>query len=334
MEQCFNLAYGVFSRTLSISPAGGKMIRFDSTRWLAAAALSAALMAAGGRGFSQSSAPAPDRGPAQNPASPAVVPPASASPQIAAPASPPNAAPAAAPSHPAAPQQEQAPPSQPTVSSAPPTAEEIGDSLQAHQRYQAAIAAYAQDPNPSAHLWNKMGIAYQLMFNLKDAARCYKASLKLNPDDAQVINNLGTVYDSLKDYHQAERLYRKALKIDPNSAVVLKNLGTNLMAQKKVNKGWEAYQKALAIDPTIFEERGGPRVTNPASAADRGAINYYMARGCARAGLSDCAIQYLRLALNEGYTTPRKLEHDSDFSPLRGIPGFDDLLKPEQPTSR
>ncbi len=175
-----------------------------------------------------------------------------------------------------------------------------------------------------------MGIAYQLMFNLKDAARCYKASLKLNPNDAQVINNLGTVYDSLRESRQAERLYRKALKIDPNSAVVLKNLGTNLMAQNKINKGWEAYKKALAIDPTIFEERGGPRVENPASAKDRGAINYYMARSCARAGLSDCAIQYLRLALDEGYTTAKKLEHDSDFSPLRGIPGFDDLLKSEQ----
>jgi tetratricopeptide (TPR) repeat protein len=290
-------------------------------RWLPAAALAAALIAAPKTDFGQSSAPAPDQVPTQNPATPSTEPPA--------PTAPPNAAPAAVPSGAGAPGEAHAP-AQPAVSSAPPTPEELGDSLEAHQRYQAAIAAYAKDPRPSAHLWNKMGIAYQLMFNLKDAARCYKASLKLNPNDAQVINNLGTVYDSLKDYHQAEHLYRKALKIDPDSAIILKNLGTNLMAQNKVNKGWELYKKAVAIDPTIFEERGGPRVENPASAKDRGAINYYMARSCARAGLSDCAIQYLRLAIDEGYTTARKLEHDSDFSPLRGIPGFDELLKSEQ----
>jgi len=295
------------------------MIRFNSMRWLPIAVLSAALIAAPGTNLAQGSAPAPN--PAQNPVSPTLESPA------------PNAAPAGIPSH-ATPSQDAQAPAPAIISSAPPTPEEIGDSLEAHQRYQAAIAAYAKDPNPSAHLWNKMGIAYQLMFNLKDAARCYKASLKLNPNDAQVVNNLATVYDSLKDYHQAEHLYRKALKIDPDSAIVLKNMGTNLMAQKKVNKGWDAYKRALAIDPTIFEDRNGPRVENPASAEDRGAINYYMARSCARAGLSDCAIQYLRQALNEGYTTAGKLEHDSDFSPLRGIPGFDELLKSEKQDPR
>jgi tetratricopeptide (TPR) repeat protein len=298
------------------------MIRFDSMRWLMAAALVAAPIAAPGTDFAQNSAPAPNQAAAQNPTLPSVEP--------TVPASSQNAAPAAAPSRAAAPQGPQAPSAQPAQPSAPPTPEEIGDSLEAHQRYQAAVAAYAKDLHPSAHLWNKMGIAYQLMFNLNDAARCYKASLKLNPNDAQVINNLGTVYDSLKEYHQAERLYRKALKIDPNSALILKNLGTNLMAQNKINKGWEAYKQALAIDPHIFEDRSGPRVENPASAKNRGAINYYMARSCVSAGLSDCAIQYLRLALNEGYTTVKKLENDSDFSPLRGNPGFQQLLNSEQ----
>jgi tetratricopeptide (TPR) repeat protein len=315
MEQCFLFTVSSAER-LPISLAGGKMIRIDSMRWLPAAALLAALIAAPEAAFGQSSAPAPDQIPAQNPASPA------------------NAPPAAVPSQGTPSQQAQSPSALPAAPAVQPTPEELGDSLQAQKRYQAAIAAYAQDPKPSAHVWNKMGIAYQLMFNLKDAARCYKASLKLNPDDAQVINNLATVYDSLKDYRKAERLYHKAHKVDPNSAIVLKNMGTNLMAQKKVNKGWEAYQKALAIDPNIFQDQSGPRVMNPASAEDRGAINYYMARGCVRAGLSDCAIRYLRLALNEGFTTIKKLEHDADFSPLRGIPDYDDLLKSQQQTSQ
>ncbi len=59
-----------------------------------------------------------------------------------------------------------------------PTAEEFGDSFSARQRYQAAIAAYSKAPEMTAAIWNKMGIAYQMMFNSKDAARCYKQSIQ------------------------------------------------------------------------------------------------------------------------------------------------------------
>jgi hypothetical protein len=55
-------------------------------------------------------------------------------------------------------------------------------------------------------------------------------------------------------------------------------------------------------------------------------MNYYMARGCARAGMNDRAIEYLRVALNEGFTNPKKIVADSEFANLRGIPAFDQLL--------
>lgn len=196
----------------------------------------------------------------------------------------------------------------------------------AHQRYQAAIAAYEKSPQMTAVIWNKMGIAYQMMFNSKDAMRCYRESLKIEPKNAEVLNNLGTVYASLKEFGQADRYYRRAVKIDPSSATALKNLGTNLLAEHKYNKGWEAYQEALAIDPEIFADHGSPTVQNPASVAERGAMNYYMAAGCARAGYTDCALQYLRMALDEGFTTRKKVEADSEFASLRSNPAFQQLL--------
>jgi tetratricopeptide (TPR) repeat protein len=206
-----------------------------------------------------------------------------------------------------------------------PTPEDLGDALTAHQRYQAAIQAYAKAPQ-SAAVWNKMGIAYQMMFNLKDSTRCYKESIRLDPRNPNVLNNLGTIYDSLKDYRQAERMYRRALKLDPKSAIVLKNLGTNLLAQRKHARGWEAYQQALAIDPDIFQDRSSPQVQNPGSIQERGAMNYYMAMGCVRAGLTDCALQYLRMALNEGYTNSKKVAADVAFASLRDNPDFKELL--------
>ncbi|HEY1647198.1 MAG TPA: tetratricopeptide repeat protein [Terracidiphilus sp.] len=215
-------------------------------------------------------------------------------------------------------------PSNPTPNiQAPP--EEVGDTLVVHQRYQAAIQAYAKAPQTAA-VWNKMGIAYQMMFNLRDATRCYKESIRLDPRNPNVLNNLGTIYDSLKDYRQAEHMYRKALKLDPKSAIVLKNLGTNLLAQHKHTRGWEAYQQALAIDPQVFQDRNSPQVQNPSSVQERGAMNYYMAMGCVRAGLTDCALQYLRMALNEGYTNSKKVAADVAFASLRDNPDFKQLL--------
>ena len=201
----------------------------------------------------------------------------------------------------------------------------------AHQRYQAAIEAYKKAPTDQADVWNKMGIAYQLMFNLSDAMHCYRTSAKLNPKSSNVLNNLGTVYDALKQYHNAEKMYRKALKIDPQSALVRKNLGTNLLAQHKYKKGWQEYQAALQLDPTIFSDTSRPRIENPASVSDRGAMNYYMAKGCAKAGMSQQAIQYLRLAINEGYTNPKKIIADNEFANLYGNPEFERLLSSQSP---
>jgi tetratricopeptide (TPR) repeat protein len=196
----------------------------------------------------------------------------------------------------------------------------------AHQRYQAAIEAYKKSPPGDAAVWNKMGIAYQLMFNLTDAMHCYTTSHKFDPKNSNVLNNLGTVYDALKQFHNAEKMYRKALKIDPDSALIMKNLGTNLLSQHKYAKGWQEYKAAIKLDPNIFENGSRPRVENPASVSDRGAMNYYMAKGCARAGMPARAIEYLRLALNEGYTNPMKINADNEFASLHGIPAFEELL--------
>ena len=211
----------------------------------------------------------------------------------------------------------------------PPPPEELGDSLAMHQRYQAAIAAYQKAPR-TAVVWNKMGIAYQMMFNVRDAMHCYRQSLKLDSRNAQVINNLATIYDSQKQYSEAEHLYHKALKYNPESALVYKNLGTNLLAQHKYNRGWDAYQRALALDPQIFEDHGVPQVQNPASVSDRGAMNYYMALGCVRVGQTECALQYLRMALDEGFTSPKKIATDLAFASLRDNPDFKQLLASQQ----
>jgi tetratricopeptide (TPR) repeat protein len=214
------------------------------------------------------------------------------------------------------------------VASKPVPPEEFADSLVYHRRYQEAITKYATVTPKTASLWNKMGIANQMMLNLNEATRCYKESLKLNPRDSSVLNNLGTVYESLKNYKQAGKMYHKAIQIDPKSAIAYKNLATSLMAQRKYSKGRAADAQALALDPHIFErDEEFLKVDNPASAHDRGAMNYYMAIDCARAGQTACALEHLRMALNQGFTSASKIATDSNFAALSQDPEFQALLR-------
>jgi hypothetical protein len=50
--------------------------------------------------------------------------------------------------------------------------------------------------------------------------------------------------------------------------------------------------------------------------------------------MNDCAIDYLRMALNEGFTNPKKIQADGDFAALRGIPAFEQLLASQAQSSR
>jgi tetratricopeptide (TPR) repeat protein len=208
-----------------------------------------------------------------------------------------------------------------------PTPEQIGDSLMARQRYQAAIEAYKTAPRGSSEAWNKMGVAYQLMLNVDDADRCYKMALKLDPKNAVALNNMGSVFMARKNFSRAVKSYRRALKIDPKSALFHKNLGTALLSERNYKKGWESYQDALKLDPAIFDHNSSSvRVENPASIQDRGAMNFYMAKSCVKAGMTARAVDYLRLALNEGFTTPKKILADAELASLKTVPAFQELM--------
>jgi len=206
-------------------------------------------------------------------------------------------------------------------------AESNGDAMMGHQRYQAAIESYKNAPQDSASVWNKMGIAYQLLYNNVEAMRCYQTAHQLEPKNASVVNNLGSISMAARRFGDAEKDYRKAVRLDPQSPLFHKNLGTAYLSDHKYKKGWEEYRAALAIDPNVFSHAAGVRIENPTTVQDRGAMNYYMARGCMLTGARQQAISYLRMALNEGFTNVKKIYADEQFSALRDMPEFQALME-------
>jgi Tfp pilus assembly protein PilF len=175
-----------------------------------------------------------------------------------------------------------------------------------------------------------MGVAYQMLLDEKDATRCYKQALKMDPQNANVLNNLATVQDSMMDLAAAEENYRKALKYDPDSAIIHSNLGTNLFLQHKDEEGDEAYRQALTLNPHIFDKNSGPTASNPEAAQELGTTAYYKAKSCARAGLDDCALTYLRKAFDDGAITIKKVSKESDFARLRATEAYSGLIAQEQ----
>src|SRR5437868_6625902 len=73
------------------------------------------------------------------------------------------------------------------------TTEQRGDILMARKMFREAIATYKDGSKNSASTWNKVGIAWHHMGDLKLAMQNYQQALKLDKRVAEAINNTGTI---------------------------------------------------------------------------------------------------------------------------------------------
>ncbi len=233
------------------------------------------------------------------------------------------AAPAAITAHGVAPQMSPPPNSPAHISLSP---EMLGDLALARQQYIQAIEEYQQIPHKSADVWNKIGIAYHHLFAYNVARHDYERALRMRPDFPQALNNLGAVYYARKKYGKAEKYYRKSLRLDPNDASVYSNLAVAYFAQDKVPQGVEAIRAAFDLDPNIFSSDSPQLISSSLPAHDRAEQDFCLARLFAQAGNVREAIDYLRRALDEGFSDQKKLLHDQMLASLRATPEFAQLM--------
>ena len=212
----------------------------------------------------------------------------------------------------------------------PLTPEGRGDVFMARKMYREAIESYEQAPQNSAIVWNKLGIAYHQMMQLDAAMKRYRHAIRLDRKYPEAINNLGTVYYAEKNYGRASSCYKRALKLAPNAASIYSNLGTAYFAQKRYKQAWEAYNTAFQLDPEVFEHRSTYGVLlQERTVEERARFHYYLAKIYASKGQKDRALEYIRKALEEGFTDRKKLLQDPEFAAMRDLPEFKELLKLE-----
>ena len=205
-----------------------------------------------------------------------------------------------------------------------------GDIFMARKMYREAIDVFREDKSRNPVIINKIGIAYHQMLQLDNARKSYEQAIRLKPDYAEAINNLGTIYYARKSFRRSIGYYQKALKYAPNSASIYLNLGTAYFARKKYDEAMATYQTALKLDPNVFETHGSYGVLlEERSVEERAKFHFHIAKLYAQAGRNDLALQYLRKALEEGFTEKKKLEEDPDFQAMRDLPEFKELLAKE-----
>ncbi|MBY0502290.1 MAG: tetratricopeptide repeat protein [Bryobacteraceae bacterium] len=210
------------------------------------------------------------------------------------------------------------------------TTEMRGDIFMARKMYREAVDMYMQGARDSAVTWNKVGIAYHQMLNLDNARKNYEKAYKLNPQYSEAINNLGTFWYARKNYRRAISFYKRALALTPKSASIHSNLGTAYFARKKYDLAMASYQTALSLDPEVFEHRSSAGVLlQERSVTERAKFHYYLAKTYAKSGQFERALLYIRKALEEGFAEKNKLMEDAEFSELRKLPEFGELIKLE-----
>ena len=210
------------------------------------------------------------------------------------------------------------------------TTEMRGDIMMARKMFREAIDFYKPGAETSAILANKTGIAYHQLQDLDNAEKYYRRAIKLNSKYPEAINNLGTVYYAKKSYRRAVNQYRNALRITPNSASVLSNLGTAYFARKQYDEAMKTYAQAVAIDPEIFDTHSSQGVmVQERTIEERAGYFYILAKTCAKAGMTDRTLQYMRKALENGFKDKDKFKAEPEFASLQDNMEFQEILAAE-----
>jgi tetratricopeptide (TPR) repeat protein len=204
-----------------------------------------------------------------------------------------------------------------------------GDIFMARKMYREALDIYSQAPE-SASRFNKIGIAYHQLQDLTAAKRNYEHALRIDAAFGEARNNLGTIYYSQKNYKRAIKEYKRALRAMPQSASVYSNIGTAYFSRQDYKRAADSYQLAVNLDPDVFERHSSyGTIMQERSITERAKFHYYLAKMYAKAGSTERALQYVRKALEEGFSERNKFMEDPEFTVLHDNAEFKQILKSE-----
>jgi tetratricopeptide (TPR) repeat protein len=215
------------------------------------------------------------------------------------------------------------------------TLEERADIFMARKAYADAADYYQralkQIGFSDAHLWNKLGIAYQHEGNNRAARQAYNEALHHRKGFSEAWNNIGTTYFLENRYSKSIKYYLRSLQVNPDSASVHLNLGTAYYHKRKYAEAVNEYRQALRLDPNVL---GGQAVLGtvirPVLAEQMHGSDalyyFYLAKVFASLGRPEEAVRYLRRAFEDGFGNLNRIKEDPDLQKINQFPAYVELL--------
>jgi tetratricopeptide (TPR) repeat protein len=113
-----------------------------------------------------------------------------------------------------------------------------------------------RDNPEKVEAWTRLGNWYFDHGQPAEAVAAYEFSLKLRPDDPNVITDQGIMYRSLGQYEKALTAFRLASKIAPWHNPALFNTGVVLLDLKRRQEALETWKTLQARDPKFITPQG------------------------------------------------------------------------------
>ena len=154
----------------------------------------------------------------------------------------------------------------------------------------------------------KSGIAAYNAGAFEAAETALQQAVALDPALKGAFNRLGNVYYQRDAFQQALAMYQKALALDPDYLEARNNLGNTYMRLGMSDRAIAELNKAILAD------------------GESGLSYYNLACAYARSGEPDKAIRYLQMAIAREPEARGWAKSDSDFTAVRPIPAFQNLL--------
>lgn len=129
----------------------------------------------------------------------------------------------------------------------------LGELYITRREYDKALphlqAASELDPYTLRNHYN-LGLSYQVLNRLQEAAMAYIRGIRLAPDDFKTNMNLGLVYFALGQLDPAIYYLERATRVEPDNARAWSNIGVVYDARGNLILAEASYRKSLELDPT------------------------------------------------------------------------------------
>ena len=198
------------------------------------------------------------------------------------------------------------------------------------------------DPN-RAEAHNGLGALLIKNGKIEAAISHFREALRIKPDYISARNNLKKALSIQKLFQEKSARIQEALKNRPNDPLLHYEMGNLFLAKGELNKAKSQYQKALALQPRFpqasnnlaFVYAKNKEYANALSEfhkmldhwPDNAETYYNVACMYSRLNRVDESIEWLRKAINKGYTNWKNIKTDSDLENIRNSFAYRELIR-------